>query len=427
MDDLPLVPSSQPSASAQPVQHTSTPNVTTQETSLEGIVLATPPRPTLPPQPQPPQPQPPRDAIAADLACAEPMSVEGLVSPHHPSAVSAAATLPMLTSKAPVLDTPVSLPRFHPHVQAQAEVAAQGSLPPMHTPLMSHVEGAEQQPLPLPPLPHAAATNSVGHVGAPQLSQQEPGALPPLHSSLSMFQPEMATQAMLSSDEPSAMCTHDVLSQAPRHAHVHPQSQVQPSTSLAAQPVAMQAAMAAAQAGAAPVLVQLAPGQPLMLAQTVAQVSTPESSTPVAVVVPASNFANPYLFNQMVTPSPGAQAASAAPQKKRRGSSKYPRNCPNPGCNKVFSSSAGFYYHIRTVHNGNKNANLKCTVAGCTKTFRSVPGLEYHLKKHSTGAIKDKQGRVLQCGNTKLAKRQAMDQQKQKSLGAEDARSTAAL
>lgn len=106
--------------------------------------------------------------------------------------------------------------------------------------------------------------------------------------------------------------------------------------------------------------------------------------------------------------------------------SKYPRQCPNPECNKIFSSSAGFYYHVRTKHNNGKNANLRCPIDGCVKMFRSVPGLEYHLKRHTEGLIKSSDGRILDCVNVKDAKREALTKRKNSSLRAEQATTIAA-
>lgn len=105
----------------------------------------------------------------------------------------------------------------------------------------------------------------------------------------------------------------------------------------------------------------------------------------------------------------------------RTGVSKYPRECPNPGCGKVFSSSAGFYYHVRTVHNQDKNPALLCPIPHCAKAFRSVPGLEYHLKKHQAGEIVDGNKRVLRCDDVKAAKALAMQRRRGGSLKADEA------
>ncbi|EDQ91373.1 uncharacterized protein MONBRDRAFT_23700 [Monosiga brevicollis MX1] len=117
---------------------------------------------------------------------------------------------------------------------------------------------------------------------------------------------------------------------------------------------------------------------------------------------------------------PAAKQSKSARRKARR-SSKYPRECPAPGCDKIFSSSAGFYYHVRTVHNANKNAALDCPVRGCGKSFRSAPGLEYHLQKHKEGQITDDNGKLLLCDDTKIAKKTAMTRRRNGSLKATEA------
>ena len=85
-----------------------------------------------------------------------------------------------------------------------------------------------------------------------------------------------------------------------------------------------------------------------------------------------------------------------------------------------------FYYHIRTMHNADRNPPLECPIDRCGRSFRSVPGLEYHLKKHVNGKITDDQGNLLPCPNPKAAKRQAMNERKSKILNADVAREMAA-
>jgi hypothetical protein len=101
-------------------------------------------------------------------------------------------------------------------------------------------------------------------------------------------------------------------------------------------------------------------------------------------------------------------------------SAHYPRACPAPDCGKVFASSAGYFYHIRTVHNGNRNAPLECPVPGCAhKCFKSTPGLVYHLEKHMRGLILDPATQhPLPCPDIQAAKKEAITRRREGSLDA---------